>query len=404
MAQIITIGKRRWLAGMHWTSYEAVPDKMELQVDAQRLAQADEGVIPTWIALRTGEAAIQAGFSDTVIGVKHPKNIASLAAMLADSEKQPWQGTFQLAEDLWWYIAVRDDHAILPDGDVVGSKADIDAAKLRHAHFIDWHVVEGDLAALTVLLQSVKHKPTAVRSTYDSHRPVVGILVAGAVLLGLALAAWQWQEHQAETERLRIQLLQKLHLQQQQAAPQAPTVEQLLAAVPTPSHWLAACRDAVYPLPLSKAGWQLDNVSCNGTSAIVHWRRSDGATVAARPEGTLLPDDNAVDQSTPLEFSGDIGRDQVGALPAARQALKAWAQARGLSLRLEQPAPPAAMPGSNQNPVPVVVPNHLAFGMDMASPFAFGDEFDALPGLRLTSIKSLPGGRWNVKGVIYGRT
>lgn len=211
MAQIITIGKRRWLAGMHWTSYEETPGKEELRQDAQRtqgMGQGRNSIAPAWIALRTNDEAIQAGFAEA-IGVKSPKHIASLAAMLADSKVQPWNGIFQIADDLWWYIAVRDGHAILPDGDVIGTKAEIDAARQRHASFTDWNVVEGDLGLLEAMLNAVVHKPTPVRSTVSNHLPMMWMVVGSVVLVGLAIGGWQWQVHTAETERLRAQLLEK---------------------------------------------------------------------------------------------------------------------------------------------------------------------------------------------------
>lgn len=404
MAQIITIGKRRWLAGMHWTSYEETPGKEELRQDAQRtqgMGQGRNSIAPAWIALRTNDEAIQAGFAEA-IGVKSPKHIASLAAMLADSKVQPWNGIFQIADDLWWYIAVRDGHAILPDGDVIGTKAEIDAARQRHASFTDWNVVEGDLGLLEAMLNAVVHKPTPVRSTVSNHLPMMWMVVGSVVLVGLAIGGWQWQVHTAETERLRAQLLEKIR--SQETTQPAPTLEKMLAATPRPSYWLSGCQQAIYPLSLSYQGWQLDQVECHHTSAIAHWRRGDGATVANRPEGTLRPDDNAVDQSIALAFSAEVHSEQLVALPLARKTLRAWTQARALSLKMGQPAQLAAMPGAQPaKPADVVLPNNLTVTLNMTSPFTFGAEFDAIPGLRLTSIKSLSDGRWDMQGVLYGR-
>ena len=397
MGQLITIGKRHWLAGMSWASYETLPRKEELREDAVRLTQS-----PRWFALRNGDEAIQAGFSEADLNPRHVNKINSLAAMLADSKVQPWYGYFQIAEDMFWYIAVRDGNAILPDGDVIGSRADVDAARQRHATFTDWNVVEGDLALVESMLQNSDCKPTPLRSLYP-HKALVSDMIARGVLLIVVVAGfWWWHLHDLETESARSQLQQQMDAQQTEKP--APTVEEILAAMPQPSQWLSACHDALYPIALSNQGWQLDHVDCHATSAIAHWKRGDGATVAQRPEGVLLNDDNAVDQSIPLKWSENHINEKIVSLTMAQQVLRAWTQARGLPLTMAQTGTKPLLPGAKPDKSAIALPvNNLSVTIDMPSPFASGAEFDAIPGLRLISMQSRPEGIWTVQGVIYGR-
>ena len=60
----------------------------------------------------------------------------SLAAIVASTHKQPWEGVFKIADNLWWYIAVRNDHSILPEGDIVGTMEQITAAR-NHNNYDD---------------------------------------------------------------------------------------------------------------------------------------------------------------------------------------------------------------------------------------------------------------------------
>lgn len=62
------------------------------------------------------------------------EQIYSLAALLADSHKVPWAGAFDLGDGLWWYIAVRDNYGLMPDGDVVGTFEDIQQARQTTRH------------------------------------------------------------------------------------------------------------------------------------------------------------------------------------------------------------------------------------------------------------------------------
>ncbi|MCC7005946.1 MAG: type 4b pilus protein PilO2 [Ottowia sp.] len=390
MAAILPIAGKQWLAGMTWRSYDNIPDKQDLLSDAEQLDHS-------WAAVRIDEEAIQAGFCAPIDGMKRPTKVFSLAAMLADSREQPWLGIFKIREGLWWYIAVRDGHAVLPDGDVIGGEEEIRKARDNHAGYGDWKYFEGDIDALTNLIKSIAEKPTPVKSLVASNLPLLPITVAAMVVVGLAGGYMWWDTHQQEAiaQAARAKALAMVQLQGQQLQNQPPTNTPLISK-PTPDIWLSACEQVIGQLPLAHHGWEITQVGCDLTAVNVHWVRKNGATVANRPEGDVSADGEAIHQSISLTLSSNKSDDDAIDLATATLALRAWTQAISAPLQINQ----AAAINAQQDPnLPPSMP-HATVSMDISiSPFELAI---AIPGLRLTNLNSTAAG-WNLKGVIYGR-
>lgn len=389
MANVIQIGKRRWLAGMTWASYEDTPDKDELRDDAKRLNS-------TWSSVRIGEDCIQAGFCKAVDDVNVSK-LYSLAAMLADSRKQPWLGIFKIEEDLWWYIAVRDGHAILPDGDVLGDRDEIYAAREKHSGYTDWNYVEGDVALLQDLIKDIDESPTRVKSLEGiplKHKLLVG---AGVVALaGLAVGGNWWYQDAKKREamaRMREQLAK--------VVPEVkPVTSTPATTIPLATALLHSCGKAV-TLPISQYGWLIDNVSCAVNSATVVWARKDGATVDFRPEGVLSADGQKVTQTIDLRLTQQSADDRIP-LSEAWDQLLAWSQAAGFTATATVAAADkqaSTLPGAAPDAAPVPTEKNVTISVNV-SPFAL--DLSEIPGLRLTNIKMSAGG-WELTGVLYGR-
>ncbi|RWA45651.1 hypothetical protein AU476_01045 [Cupriavidus sp. UYMSc13B] len=253
MAGIIQIGKRRWVAGMTWASYEDTPNKVELREDAQRLNS-------TWAAVRIGEDCIQGGFCGAIEGEKVSK-LYSLAAMLADSRKQPWLGIFKIGDGLWWYVAVRDGHAILPDGDVLGGEEETYAARERHSGYTDWNYVEGDLELLESLIKEVEDGPTRIKSL--DGKAYLPKILAGTTIALTAVAAggwWMHNQHEQEAAKQRAAMARMREQMAQAKLNENPVVSTPAITLPLPAAFLRSCGDAV-TLPISQYGWLIDSVA-----------------------------------------------------------------------------------------------------------------------------------------------
>lgn len=399
MANIISINGRQWLAGMAWCSFEDAPSKDELKEDASRLKS-------DWYAVRIGENAIQSGFCKPIDGLNHPGKVFSLAAMLADSKEQPWLGIFRIADGLWWYIAVRDGNAILPDGDIIGGESEIRAAQERHAGYTDWKYVEGEMELLSDLINEIEAKPTPVKSLTSSNLPLVPIIATAAVLSLLAGGgyAW-WHQKQVNEEIERVAAMEKMRAAMASNKPIAVAAPSPLLTTPPPDAWLHACGAIISKLPISLYGWTFDLVSCNQTAVNVSWIRQDGATVAKRPEGDLSVEGDKVNQVIQLTNLEQKGTDQSIELVKAQLNMLTWAQSINIPLSLTQNLPPPPLPGAAPKStvaenVPLPAP-HTEVKFDLkVSPFSL--RFNSIPGLRLTSLKSTSNG-WTLEGVIYGR-
>lgn len=383
---------------MSWSSYEDKPSKDELKLDAERLRS-------DWVAVRVSESAIQAGFSAPIDGIKTPSKLSSLAAMLADSYEQPWLGIFKISDGLWWYIAVRDGHAVLPDGDVIGGQEEIIAARDRHAGYGDWNFVEGDLSALAELINQIDAKVTPVRSLTTGNLSLEKVSIAGFIVIAIICGgAWWWHQKQLAEEQARALERAKLKAQLASGAPIAPIASPLITS-PTPETWLSACRSVIYKLPISSYGWKIKKVACNTSNVLVTWNREDGATVANRPDGNISEQGDTIEQNIALGALENGKEDNTIELQDAKTKLRAWAQAANLTLAFVSNAPPA-LPGATTptgpdgKTLPAQRPNaNITIDMPISP---FGLELSVIPGLRLTSLNSTDKD-WHLEGTLYGR-
>lgn len=394
-AQVIQIGKRRWLAGMDWRTYADLPSTEEIKQDAE---QTDS----TWVALRTGEYSIQGGFcpalQDVSLGHLNGRinGLYSLAAMLADSRQQPWLGTFKLADDLWWYIAVRDGHAIIPKGDVLGDREIIDAARDEHSGLTDWNYVSGDLTLLESLIDEVlsKEKPTPIKSLNVNWKLRNAMAAAGLITFAvLASGAYWWKDQAdkkaaAELALIRAQALQNLP---------PPITASNVKSYPFASELFASCASRL-DREISEFGWVIDDVSCDTKQAMFVWKRMNGATIEYRPDGTLSEDGMTVTRAIDLSIEQSSSDDRTE-LTNARHKLLAWAQAGNISLSF-QSVEAQALPGSDPNAAPPPPPE---IGVTINLTFSpFDLDLSKIPGLRIHNIKPDKQGQWTLNGVLYG--
>lgn len=412
---IITLNGRRWLLGMTWQTYEALLDHQELLDEAESL-KAD------WVAQRSGDEVVQTGYCEAVTD-GWPNKLYSMAALLADSYKVPWAGAFDLGDGRWWYIAVRDNYTIMPDGDVVGSQEDIFRARQEHASIEDFNHVDGVRGDLEKLIRESQGRRTPIESVSAS-RFTAKQTIAAAVALLVVVAAiggyLYWKHHETarlNAERIAMQRanLLKAHLAQQ---PQSPDLATVLRARPDPLVWLAACQHAIYSVPPWNMGWQLAGHDCMEGQLKILWRRRLSATIAYRPQGALSPDGNGVTGMIPLPLAGAQGTTMALPIADARERLILWGQLHDIVIKIDgdpnaqakaQQSALSKLPG--QAPPPIIKQYSISFVAPVA-PFAL--DFTGLVGLRLTELKHVPANAdpnsqqvrdaaWQFTGVLYGR-
>lgn len=422
MAAIIELpgDKRRFLAGMRWSTHESRPSRKKMLEIA-----GNEG---WWVAERRGRSIIQSGYCSPLDGFKSPKGLLSIAAMIAEAKPEPWLGIFDLGNGLYWYVAVRDNNGILPDGDVVGTYDEVSAARANSAGLGQWTYVDGGLGELATMLQGshpARGKSAAPVPLRDLRsRPWVGPLAGGAALVGAAAAGlFLWHAHEAREAHDRAMAMARERAMI--AAMRAKKTRQVIlpwTREPSPSRFLTACGRMLGALPVSEYGWMLSAVDCRVAGAVglhpamataqAHWLIGAGATAARIPGGVLSQDGKQVDGSpmtTPLAADRDGHADDS---QQALRAIYAVAQPLGVSVSVteEKVAPEANTLPGGRKAAPEENPERkpwqtmevfMKTGLPVLSLDGLGARLDAIPGFRLTDVSAKGMGQWEMAGKLY---
>ena len=397
--------KRRLVVGMRWRHEDRPPAAKALRAAAKERGR--------WVCRRrTSAGSHQTGFGALSLGRK-PGSMQSLAALVADAKREPWLGIFDLGDGLYWYIAVRDNQEILPDGDVIGNADDIADARARHASFGGWDYVDGDAGAVLSLIRSSKRSFPVVDS---EDRPWMVPAVGGsAVVLAAAAGVVLWHRHEQAVALQRQDMLARQQALRAAMTAKAPKPVVILpwTQLASAADFLQTCGQAFDATPLAQDGWVLSAWDCSQepggqVTSDLTWTRM-GGTDLRTPDGLLSTDGDTVRKVLPLasHLFPDAGAI-LGPDPAER-AIRGMSQVLRLPLTLTSSAPdrPAtALPGALPLARPKVDADPWtiwAVGIELpAAPWAFGMQqpSDAVPGLRWTRV-AWDGAKWTLSGSMY---
>lgn len=128
---------------------------------------------------------VNIGYSEKLEGRSY-KKCKSLASDIADAKKEPWLGMFKLDNGLYWFIAVRDNQMIIPNGDVIGTKEEVKKYFDNYLTYGEksWDSViyDGTEADLLKLLTGYGVYVLPVKS---SNKLIILVIVFLLILLGL---------------------------------------------------------------------------------------------------------------------------------------------------------------------------------------------------------------------------
>lgn len=399
--------KRNFVVGMRWKHEDRPPSAKALRAAAKERGR--------WVCRRrTSMGSHQTGFASLELGRKAAA-MQSLAALVADTKREPWLGVFDLGDGLYWYIAVRDNQEILPDGDVIGSSDDIDAARARHASFGGWDYVDGDAGTVLDLIRSDKARHSFPVVDSQARPWMVPAVGSAVVLVTCAAGVVLWRSHERAVELQRKAILARQQALQDAMKAKVPKPAVILpwTQLASATDFLQTCGNAFNATPLAQEGWVLSAWDClqQAGGQVVSsqtWTRL-GGTDLRTPDGQLSSDGNTVRKVLPLSshLSPDAGA--ILSPDSAQRAIRGMSQVLGLPLALTDSAPerPAtALPGS---PPPANGPKVdtpwtvWSVGIELpAAPWAFGiqQQSDAVPGLRWTRI-DWDGAKWALSGSMY---
>ena len=452
-SRVITLpgfSKERFLLGLEWRHFDARPKPKELRELAQKHGDFAS-------MYKTIDGSWQAGFVNIDGGVKVARLFA-LAPLVAAARAAPWRGMFQIGDDLYWYIAVRNQYEIIPDGDLIGSFEDVQVLSAQHSTYGSWREYDGDatLEGLAELAREFGTKRKPIRRYAKSGSEAKGggasktVIVTGVSLALLGAAAgggwWVWHQHELEVARRRAAAEAAAAAARARIKPIKPAWQR----TPMPSVVLQLCAQQWAAQPLAVNGWRLARWSCvlhvpmppapgpnvpggmpgpmpgpnmrpgmgpgahpNVPAAVFHlappslmieaaYKRDGG--VAADAPGLLQAGGNASTSQQTLSVPKARDGAALSSTRAALRSLWTLAQTQSSALHLTvaraafaaAPLLPGQVPQQAARPVNAV---NAHFKM-VAAPWSTGINFDAVAGLRVLGVR-FDGQAWDVQGRLY---
>lgn len=400
MTEIVTLpgAKGAFAAGLSWRHEDIIPKSKQLRAMSE--TEGRWGLVRT-----TSTGAIQVGFCAPVDGYK-PRQLKSLAAIVADHHPQPWMGLYKLDSDLYWYIAVRDGQAVIPGGDRIGSFDEM--AKIRESHlgYGEWTEIEGTLEDLTSMAQLTPRAAPLrdMQASVIRTSAMIGVTVFGIGTIGLAaLLGYRHYADQQEQQQLQQRIREYAATHPVTAnSPVAPWTRE-----PMPSAVFDACRNAWEHRDVFIEGWIVANWTCearaNSLLVTTDWDRAGG--VAANAPGTLSSDGEKSTEAVeyPTQFGTSSAR--VNTEPTAMRAIWTLAQTYGIKLELtSNTTAAAALPGTIAKTAPSLAWKSTPTTFHFPAPLwlIFGPDSDAVDGLRIKKITWQPSSRdWTTEGTLY---
>nr|WP_241023844.1 type 4b pilus protein PilO2 [Burkholderia sp. Ac-20365] len=347
----------------------------------------------------------QSAYCDPIFG-KKPEKLVSLAAIVAEQHQQPWMGLYQLDDDLYWYIAVRDGHSVIPDGDKIGTYAEVIGVHNRHLHELgEWDEQEGTLNDLAELVRG----STRNIKLQDLQGGGWGKALAigggiGVALIG-GIAGVVYYQH-GEEEKARVAAEQRRAvLSAIKARKDAESRILPWTRLAMPSDAFAACRDAWYSQRLSQMGWKLASWHCgvqpNAVTINATFDRDGGLADDAPGRMAADAQHSTVSQQIPVSFPAPSSLAETS--DAASRAAWTLSQRYGIPLTLTAQQTVAPLPGSKQAEAEQApwTSSPAIYTTRVAPWLWFAELFDAVPGMRVNTLDWTAAKGWEVNGSLY---
>ncbi len=401
----------RFALGLNWRHESERPKGQRLKELA-----ADRG---RWGMVRkTAAGSFQVGFVAPIAGVDKAGMLASLADAVAEAHTAPWRGVFQLADGRYWYVAVGEGYAILPDGDRVCTADELATLEAAHASHGTWREVKGGIEELSELVVGFKAKaflkdfaPRIGGAIPRRAKLVLSLVCAMSAIVG-GIAFFIHHQDLARKEAVAAE-------KKRQALAALRAAPVVAVEKPEPRPWaevpgvrltVAACRDEWSAQALEKHGWVLQAWSCTAGAAGVEiatkWHREGGfahdAPGMLDPSGELAFDTRS--DAFEWNLSDSTKAEQLPGSIETSRASWTLAQRYGLALQLEAaPQAAPAVPGSSgDKPRPKWLARRETWSLPFAPWLGFAAGFEGLEGLRISSVQvDLTSDVWTVVSDVY---
>jgi hypothetical protein len=296
---IIEIAGKSYYAGLSWQTLSATDNIKE------RLKEFGSS---GYYCIRNIAGLINLGYSDELDSDIKYKKLLSLASSLADAKKEPWMGVFNIGDGLYWYIAVRDNQAVIPDADIIGTKEEIDKVFEEHVSIGDWESIieNGNLGDIKELLTD---KGSYVLPVQKINYPVIiiaGVIMSIAILYVLHSVFMKTKKPEVFMPKLFVPKKTVIKIPGYKTMPKARYV-------------LGACKKEMSVIPLSYYGWKPSILECTGNNIAITYRKQEFGTTLLAPKGTLLESGREITKNIKLNLKKPV---RFGRLLPRQKAVK----------------------------------------------------------------------------------
>jgi Pilin accessory protein (PilO). len=387
-----------FLLGLSWRHLDSQPKPALLRSMAEERGE----IYAVYHAI---DAAWQAGFSQPPSDMPSDTKMArmyALAPLIAALRPAPWRAVFDIGNGLYWYLAVRDQQEIIPEGDFVGSIDAVSQLRSQHDAYGVWNDYDEDASlqglADAVRNLAIKRKPVRRLTAGGTSKRIILASCSSVILLAVLAGGW-WAYHNQQVAKQRALELARLRAAAEQNKPK-PVIPPWFR-VPQPDYVLDSCAELWRQQSLSTDGWDLSSWKCSlagaQVSAEANYSRNGG--LAENAPGALDPSGNKSVAYSSAAL-GVLAEDHsVMVQEGAQRRIWSFAQQYDLALNLGIVPRPQVLPGKEPPPLDPWVAQSVGLTLS-SSPWDLGLQFDAVPGLRVSSV-TFDGAVWSVQAQLY---
>lgn len=422
---ITEINGEKFVLGLFWQSITPGKDnKKEARKIGDELNQ-------DLLIIRDGEN-LQAGYGSTKDGAK--SGHYSLAAAITKGASEigitgSWIGVFKLPDGTYAFIATNEG-MFLPDGDFGGAADEVRDKLLKAFSFgLDWtHIIvpeefistvgKGEFKPLDDFLPKRKgkikiHKWWALESVKPT--VPVGKILSVIVFAGIAAYGYyaytQYEEKKAAEEQARrLEIARQMFAQQQVSGEHLahPWATQIYS-----SDFINHCISNVQNKYITPGYWKLERVTCTPSNIEYAWDRNKSninKLLVLMPSAVVDASGDKATMTLPIVMEGQKTDEETTSSLIAKSNFLSYFQARALSVKLTEQAPPPMpppVPGSAPEAQPIRDWKTYEFQIQSDfSPSKFKEVF-TYPVTRLTKVELKLGNgkdtktKWTVDGMIY---
>ena len=288
----VKIGGKYYYVGLEWetlSSTENIKDKLKEYRNG-------------YYCFRNLSGMINVSHAEELDG-KYEK-LPSLASAVAGAKKEPWCGYFKAEEDLYWYIAVRDNQAIISDADVIGTEEEI--KKIFEDNLsLGWDVViENGTEEDIVNLIEEKSFSYVLRVNNNLYTYI-------AVIAGISISLFILYHIFYKKREIKPVFVPKVFTAKKVV--KVPGYKLL----PEPLEVFNACKKAFISIPANYSGWKITDFKCSDNRIIYSYTKQKFANAFIAPEGklsisgTTIKDSRVLNLHKPARFRKLLSRQKL---------------------------------------------------------------------------------------------